>query len=122
MSHIVQIKTEVRDVTAINLACRRLQLDAPRFGEAKLFASRVTGHAVQLSEWNYPIVSDVTTGHVHYDNFGGSWGDKQKLDQFLQIYAVEKAKLEARRRGHSCIEQTLPDGRIKVTICVGGAA
>ena len=36
--------------------------------------------------------------------------------------AVEKAKLEARRKGHSLTEQQLPDGSIKVTIQVKGGA
>jgi hypothetical protein len=36
--------------------------------------------------------------------------------------AVEKAAIEARRRGHSVVEQALPDGSIKLTINVGGAS
>jgi hypothetical protein len=40
----------------------------------------------------------------------------------LQIYAVEKAKIEAHRRGHSYTEQTLPDGSIKLSIQVTGGA
>jgi hypothetical protein len=35
---------------------------------------------------------------------------------------VEKARLEARKRGHRVVEQALPDGSIKLTISVGGAA
>jgi hypothetical protein len=44
------------------------------------------------------------------------------LNKFLQFYAVEKARLEARRRGHTVIEQALPDGSVKLTITVGGGA
>ena len=36
--------------------------------------------------------------------------------------AVEKAKLEARRRNHACSEQQLADGSIQLTVHVGGAA
>ena len=43
-----------------------------------------------------------------------------ELDHFVQAYAVEKAKQEARHRGHSTTEQTLPDGSIKLTIQVAG--
>jgi hypothetical protein len=39
MSHIVEIKTEVRDAVAVHAACQRLQLDAPTHGQAKLFSS-----------------------------------------------------------------------------------
>ena len=44
------------------------------------------------------------------------------LDKFLQIYAVEKSRLEARRRGHQVTEQALADGSIKLTIQVGSTA
>ena len=36
--------------------------------------------------------------------------------------AVEKAKLEARRRGHTVTEQRLEDGSIKLTVRVAGGA
>jgi hypothetical protein len=36
--------------------------------------------------------------------------------------AVEKARIEARKRGHQVIEQALADGSIKLTIQVGGAS
>ena len=57
-----------------------------------------------------------------FDNFGGAWGEQRHLDRFLQAYAVEKAKLEARKKGYTATEQTLTDGAIKLTIQVGGAA
>jgi hypothetical protein len=59
---------------------------------------------------------------VTYDNFGGRWGDQKHLDRFLQAYAVEKCRIEARRRGHQCAEQTLADGSVKLTIQVNGGA
>jgi hypothetical protein len=34
---------------------------------------------------------------------------------------VEKARLEARKRGHDVVEQALPDGSVKLTVTVGGA-
>ena len=35
------------------------------------------------------------------------WGEQQYLDSFLQSYAVEKAKIEARRKGHTVTEASL---------------
>ena len=122
MSHVVTIRTEIRDAGAVQAACQRLRLPAPVQGTHRLFTSQVTGLAVQLPEWRYPAVCDCSTGQVHFDNFKGNWGDPAKLDQFLQSYAVEKAKSEARRRGNTCTEQQLADGSIKLTISVGGAA
>ena len=123
MSHIVVVKTEVRDAAAVRAACQRLRLPAPTEGTHKLFSTNsATGLGVQLPKWRYPAVCDVATGQVHYDNFQGRWGDQKHLDAFLQGYAVEKAKAEARRRGHQVTESQLADGSVKLTVSVGGAA
>ena len=119
MSHIVTIQTQVRDPAAIASACRRLRLPEPVFGSAELFSATATGWQVQLPEWKYPVVCDIEQGLLCYDNFGGHWGSQEHLDLFLQAYAVEAAKLEARKQGYSAIEQPLADSSIKVTILVG---
>ena len=122
MSHIVQIKTEVRDGIAVQAACQRLGLDAPVAGTVTLFATEATGLLVRLPGWIYPVVFDTRSGQVRFDNYGGRWGEQVQLDRFLQAYAVEKATLEARRKGHSVTEQTLDNGSIKLTVKVGCAA
>ena len=122
MSHIVEIKTEVRDEAAIRSACQRLGLDAPVNGTAELYSGAATGTIVAFPDWKYPVVFDLETGKANYDNYGGHWGEQEQLDQLLQMYAVEMAKIEARRKGHVATEQKLADGSIKVTINVGGAA
>ena len=122
MSHIVTIATEVRDETAVNAACRRLALDPPVPGTHKLFRSKATGLAVRLPGWQFPAVFDTRAGQVRFDNFNGHWGEPLQLDRFLQAYAVEKATLEARRKGHAVSERTLADGSIHLTVLVGGAA
>ena len=122
MSHVVSIKTEVRDHAAISAACRRLQLPPPIAGTAQLFSVEVSGLIVRLPDWAYPAVIDTTTGQVHYDNYNGAWGDQAELDRFIQIYSVEKARIEARKKGHQVTEQALADGSIKLTITVGGGS
>ena len=122
MSHIVQIQTEVRDAEAVRAACKRLNLEEPVQGTARLYEGEVTGLLVRLPEWAYPAVVDTATGQVKFDNYEGAWGDQKHLDAFLQAYAIEKAKLEARKRGHSVFEQPLSDGSIKLTISVGGGS
>ncbi|HEY0982999.1 DUF1257 domain-containing protein [Schlesneria sp.] len=122
MSHIVQIQTEIRDPAAIRAACGRLTLPEAVFGETKLFSSSAVGWAVRLPDWKYPVVCDVATAKVAFDNYGGRWGDQRHLDRFLQCYAVEKARIEARRKGHTVTEHSLADGSIKLTIQVGGVS
>ena len=80
MSHIVEIKTEIRDPVAIHAACQRLTLPEPVFGEVKLFSTSATGWAVQLPDWRYPVVCDVNTAKIAYDNYEGRWGDPRQLD------------------------------------------
>jgi hypothetical protein len=122
LSHIVTVDTQVRDPACVELACRRLQLPAPVAGTHELFSEPATGLAVQLPNWVYPVVCDVGSGKVRYDNFEGRWGDRRQLDSFVQAYAVEKARLEARKRGHTITEQPLADGSIKLVIQVAGGA
>ena len=122
MSHIVEIQTEVRDPLAIGAACGRLCLPDPVTGTHRLFGSEITGLAVHLRDWRYPVVCDTASGQVCFDNYGGRWGEQEWLDRFLQAYAVEKAGIEARRRGHTVIEQQLSDGSIRLTVQMGGAA
>ena len=119
MSHIVTIATKVTDPEAVKSACRRLNLEAPIFGEHRMFDGRATGWAVRLSNWTYPVVCDTATGAVRYDNYGGRWGDTAQLDGFMQAYAAEKAKMEARKKGYTCQEAKQPDGSIRLTIHAG---
>ena len=122
MSHIVKITTQIKDAAAVAAACRRLGLAEPAVETVKLFTSQATGLAVRLSGWRYPIVCDLVSGHVQYDNYSERWGAQQRLDAFLQAYSVEKARIEARKKGHSVTEQQLADGSIKLTVQVAGGA
>ena len=116
MSHIVIIETQVRDPAAIYAACRRLQLTTPIEGKARLFSGVESGWLVQLPGWRYPLVCQAKTGQLRFDNYGGQWGPQRELDRFLQAYAIEKTRLEARKQGHSLVEQALADGSIRLTV------
>jgi hypothetical protein len=116
MSHVVQIQTRVQDRTALAAACRRLGLAEPVQGTAQLYSGEATGLLVQLPGWQYPAVIDTRIGTIQYDNFEGRWGAQMHLDRLLQMYAVEKAKLEARKKGFVVSEQVIQDGSILVQI------
>ena len=122
MSHIVEIRTEIRDEAAVKAACVRLQLPTPEHKTVRLFNATATGLCVQLPGWSYPVVANLATGQLQYDNYQGHWGEQKHLNSFLQAYAVEKARIEARKKGHAVSETRLHDGSIRVTIRVGGAA
>jgi hypothetical protein len=116
MSHIVSVQTQVRDAGALAAACRRLSLAEPAQETVHLFSGEVKGLAVRLPNWQYPVVVDLEAGKLHYDNFEGHWGEHGQLDRLLQAYAVEKTRLEAKRKGYAVSEQLLSDGSIKLQI------
>lgn len=122
MSHVVTVKSEIRDPAALRAACQRLRLAEPAYETVRLFSAEATGWAVRLPEWRFPVVCHTDTGQVEFDNYNQHWGKQVELDRLLQSYAVEKAKIEARCRGHQVTEAQLADGSIKLTVNVGGIA
>src|SRR5262245_24384655 len=105
MSHLVTVRTRVQDPVAVAAACRRLGLAEPRHGTAQLYSGAASGLLVQLPGWQYPAVIDTANGTIQFDNYSGAWGEQAHLDRFLQIYAVEKCRLEAKKKGLSVSEQ-----------------
>ncbi len=122
MSHIVTVKTEVRDQSAVAAACHRLALPEPARGTAQLYSGQASGLLVQLPDWLYPVVIDTDSGTIRNDKHGGSWGDETHLHRLLQAYVVERSRSEARKKRYATTEQSLADGSIMVEIEVGGSA
>ena len=120
MSHIVTIHAQVRDPLAVQAACKRLQIPCPVHRTVRLFSTEVTGLAVELPGWRYPVVCQTATGQLQYDNFQGRWGEPRELEKFLQRYAAEKVKLEARRQGQTVVEQPMENGSLRLQIAVAG--
>jgi len=118
MSHTVTIKTKITDMVAIQAACHRLKLAQPTQGEVRLFDRLANGIGIHLDGWRFSVCIE-SDGNLLFDNFGGFWGVPEKLDQFQQMYAVEKAKLEARKQGYTCQESVLADGSIRLNVLVG---
>ena len=117
MSHTVTIKTQIRDIQAIQAACQRLKMPQPIQGEVRLFDRVAQGIGVQLDGWRFPVCIE-SDGNLLYDNFGGFWGVPEMLDQFQQMYAVEKTKLEARKQGYQYSEAVMADGSIRLNVMV----
>ncbi len=118
MSHIVQIKSEVKDEAAVRAACLRLKWEQPTFGTFSVFSVSRVGLGIRLPNWNYPVVCDLQTGAVDFDNYNGAWGKQETLDAFMQAYTIEKAKLEAAKNGYSVYEEALSDGSVKLSVTV----
>lgn len=116
MSHIVTIRCKCTDRMALASTCQRLQLAPPTTGSVNFLDEQHQGILIRLPDWIYPIVINTTSGDIHYDNYNGCWGDPAKLNSFVQRYAVEKAKIEARKKGYQTREINKTDGSIDLEI------
>ncbi len=121
MCHTISINAEIRDAAVVRAACQRLGLPSPVQGKTKLGRTEVEGLAVQLPGWKYPVVFNTATGQRKLRNPSSKWGDQQHLDRFLQAYAVECIRADARRRGCIVTERQRSDGSITLTVQVRGS-
>jgi hypothetical protein len=123
MSHISKIELEVKDLGILSQACTRLGLSLIR--EQKTFRwygkEAQCDHAIKVPEANYEI------GVLHKDGLyelNCDFYDKnlekvigQKGGLLKQAYAVEKTRIEARKKGYSVLEQQTQNGiRLHVRI------
>lgn len=141
MSHMAHIATEFRDLEALKAACKRLGWefleDATSYRWYGLFVGDSPmpegltkddlgrcEHAIRVPGAQYEIglTRRGDKWAAHWD-----WYEDGGLDKAMgrtggplkQAYAVEKAKIEARKNGHSVTEQRRADGSIRLTIQAG---
>ncbi|MEI6809736.1 MAG: DUF1257 domain-containing protein [bacterium] len=122
MSHFTTIETQIKDILALANACIEMGLTLSGNAEARGYGSntlkgdyviRLKGPydiAVNLQkDGSYGLTTDWWDGHVEKE-VGKAYG------RLLQLYAVHKASIEARRKGHTVRRQQMQDGSIKVSI------
>lgn len=102
MSHTLNIRIEMHDLEALELACQRLELKMVN-GIHQLYSSKEEGIGILLPNWRYPIVIK-NDGTISYDNYNGNWGDIAELNKLKAYYGIEKAKIEARKKGFTVFE------------------
>ena len=102
MSHIVEIKTEVRDAAGVRAACDRLLLEPPVEGKSKLFSREVEGLAVRLRDWRYPVVFKTTSGEAQFDNYGGRWANSLGWISFCRLMPLSRRRSRLGGRGTQC--------------------
>jgi len=102
MSHTMNLIIELHDRAALEAACQRLGLTLSE-GSHKLYSTTEEGIAVCLPGWQFPVVVK-GDGSVAYDNYNGNWGDISELNKLRAYYGLEKAKIEARKKGYSVYE------------------
>lgn len=117
MSHTAEIKSSLTDANAILAACKELGLAEPKTETVRLYdGTEATGIAVRLPGWKYPVVIDTKAGKLHYDNYGGSWGQQSELNKLTQHYGVAKATMIARKKGYAVSRTTMSNGTIRLQV------
>jgi len=101
VSHIVTVATMIKDERAVQRACQVLKLEPAKHGTFTVFSRQVEGLGWKLPGWNYPVVADLATGQLQFDNYKGAWGKQEELDKFQQRYALEAAKAAADDAGQT---------------------
>lgn len=110
MSHLSKIEIEVTDLNALAIGCKRLGLELNRGKQKFLWYGEPAdcSHAIKVPGARYEIgLIRKERGHElmcdYYDSAIGQAIGKNG-GKLKQAYAVEKAKLEARRKGYSVVE------------------
>ena len=127
MSHFTTIKTQIKDVAALEAACRELKLPMLQNTEARGYAgqTRRGDFVIKLAgpydiaankqpDGTFGLTTDWWQGHVEKE-VGGNYG------KLLQLYGVYKATAEAHKKGFSVLRQPQRSGSIKLVL-LGGAA
>ena len=123
MSHISKIELEVKDIQVLMSACKKLGLEL--FKGQKTFKwygkEAECDHAIKVPGADYEIGVVKTEGLYelscdYYDrNIEKGIGKQGGL--LKQAYAVEKTKIEARKKGYSVVERQTQTGiRLQVRI------
>lgn len=125
MSHFTSITTQIKDIAALRPACQELGLELLADAQARGIGTQQRGDFVirlkgpcdvallRQPDGSYALSSDALDGHVEKE-LGPKHG------RLLQCYAVQKAILEARRRGLTVRRAVLAGGVVKLTL-TGGA-
>ena len=139
MSHTVSIKTQIKDLEILKRAVKELTKLLKRrvviIGEGKVEVNfydgvkRVkNGIAIKIEGWRYPIVIDLDTGEVFYDDYRGRWGNVEDIKKLKQLYAVETVLDIAQKQGvkkgilerlrEEAKQQLQKEGKVKLKIPV----
>jgi hypothetical protein len=122
MSHFTEIKTQIKDIEALRLACQKLGLTLLQNAEARgYYENRTQGdYVIQLKgpydiavnqqlDGTFGLTADLWQGHVEQE-IGQGYG------KLLQLHGVHKATIEARKKGLSVLRRHQPNGAIKLVL------
>lgn len=141
MSHVVTIKTELRDIEAIRAACAELGItfkenqrtykwwgvsvgDYPLPEGVKKEDLGHCAHAIGVpkAQWEIGLMENKATGgyRIVFDFYGHEGSKLQNAigknaEKLLQLYTVHKTQIEAKKRGLLCTRKQV-GSKIQLTV------
>jgi hypothetical protein len=122
MSHFTTIKTQIKDIAALRSACQELGLILLQDTEARGYGSQIRAgdYVIKLNgpydiavnkqpDNSFGLTTDWWQGHVEQE-VGSNYS------KLLQLYAVHKATMEAKRKGMAVLRRQKQDGSIKLIL------
>jgi hypothetical protein len=122
VSHFTTIKTQIKDVAALRSAVIELGLSLLEKAQARgYYENHTKGDFVirlkgpydiavnQQPDGTYGLTTDWWAGHVEKE-VGKDFG------KLLQLYAVHKASMEAKKKGLSVLRKSQTNGSIKLIL------
>lgn len=120
MSHFVRIKTNIRNLTAFNLAAKSLGLEkVDRTIVNGYMGNKTNADAVWQVTKDYDV-GLVKNGDGTYDMVADWWGTDFKVpglaNKLKQTYAVQSALRTAKLLNRPTVQRELTDGRKRLEI------
>ncbi|MDD2708127.1 MAG: DUF1257 domain-containing protein [Verrucomicrobiae bacterium] len=127
MSHFVTVNTQIKDITALRTACEEMGLALIANAEARGFSTHKTrGDYIIKLKGPYDIALNKQKDGAYglTTDWWGSYVEKEvgkNYGRLLQLYAVHKATIEARKKGHLVKRQTRQtiEGEV-INLLIGG--
>jgi hypothetical protein len=117
MSHVTTVQTEIKDKTALMMACKQLgcQFKTGKHKVTMYSGSVECEFSFNLPGWRYPVAL-LNDGTLKFDNFNGNWGNSKELDKMKQAYGVEVATKKARSMGYIVQKKIKQDGTVQLAL------
>ena len=122
MSHFTTIKTQIKDIEALRSACKELNLPLLQKADARGYAGEVRrgDYVIQLAgPYDIAVNQQPDQCNGLTTDWWNGYVEKevgQEYSKLLQLYAVHKASIEARKKGYSVLRRKQQDGSIKLIL------
>jgi hypothetical protein len=115
VSHTAKISSTMTDHAAMAEACIALGMVPPTHETVRFFDGRqVTGTAIRLPGWQYPVVIS-EDGELTFDDYNGHWGKPQHLEAFRMQYTLAIVR-QSMGDSYMFETETLPSGDLRVVL------